>query len=110
MFKRAGVVGQQQLFIITDTQIVNEKFLISINDILSSGYVPELFPSEEKDEILNKIRSEAKSNGVPDQPEELWNYYLEKTTKNLHMCLSACLLSDGRVQPAAAGGRHLCGL
>jgi dynein heavy chain, axonemal len=61
VFKRAGVVGQQQLFIITDTQIVNEKFLISINDILSSGYVPELFPDEDRDEIRNKIRSEAKS-------------------------------------------------
>jgi dynein heavy chain len=40
--------------------------LISINDILSSGYVPELFAEDEKDDIRGKVRSEAKSNGVPD--------------------------------------------
>jgi dynein heavy chain len=43
VFKKAGVTGTQTLFILTDAQIVNERFLIDINDILSSGYVPELF-------------------------------------------------------------------
>lgn len=87
LFRKAGVVGQPTLFILTDTQIVNERFLVSINDILSSGYVPELFPDEDKDEIIGKVRAEAKGQGIPDINEEIWNFFLEKTTKNLHMAL-----------------------
>lgn len=94
VFKKAGVAGQQTLFIMTDSQIVNERFLVSINDILSSGYVPELFAVDEVDEILGKVRAEAKSNGVPDMPEELWNFYLDKVRKNLHMGLCFSPVSD----------------
>jgi dynein heavy chain, axonemal len=94
MFMKAGVQGVQTLFILTDSQIVNERFLISINDILSSGYVPELFADDEKDDIRGKIRSEAKSNGVPDMPEDLWNFFLDKVTKNLHLCLCFSPVSE----------------
>lgn len=48
------------MFIMTDSQVVDEKFLVAINDILSSGYVPELFAEDERDEIRGKVRSEAK--------------------------------------------------
>ena len=30
--------------IITDGQIIKEQFLICINDLLNSGYIPELMP------------------------------------------------------------------
>jgi dynein heavy chain len=78
----------------TDSQIVNEKFLVSINDILSSGYVPELFAEDERDEIRGKVRAEAKSNGVPDMPEDLWNFYLDKVRKNMHMGLCFSPVSE----------------
>jgi dynein heavy chain len=79
---------------LTDTQIIDEKFLISINDILSSGYVPELFNDEEKDEIRGKVRSEAKSLGIPDMPDDQWNFFLDKVTKNLHICLCFSPVSE----------------
>lgn len=82
------------MFIMTDSQIVNEKFLVSINDILSSGYVPELFAEDERDEIRGKVRAEAKSNGVPDMPEDLWNFYLDKVRKNMHMGLCFSPVSE----------------
>lgn len=43
MYQKAGVTGSQILFILTDSQITNDKFLVYINDILSSGWIPELF-------------------------------------------------------------------
>lgn len=49
------------MFILTDSQIVKDAFLIFVNDILSAGYVPDLFPKDELDGILGKVRAEAKS-------------------------------------------------
>lgn len=60
MFTKAGVAGAQLLFILTDAQIADEKFLVYINDLLSSGWIPELFPKDELDGLVGKIRSEAK--------------------------------------------------
>ena len=63
--------GIEMLFLMTDSQIVDNKFLVYINDILSAGYIPELFAPDEIDTILGKIRSEAKSQGVLDAPDTL---------------------------------------
>lgn len=60
---KSGVSGAQLLFILTDSQITNDKFLVYINDILSSGWIPELFAKDELDGLLGKVRAEAKSNG-----------------------------------------------
>ena len=37
MYIKAGVTGIQLLFVLTDSQITDEKFLVFINDMLSSG-------------------------------------------------------------------------
>lgn len=44
MFKTAGVKGIPLLFLMTDGQIVNDRFLIYINDILANGWISDLFP------------------------------------------------------------------
>lgn len=69
MYLKAGVTGSQLLFILTDSQITNDKFLVYINDILSSGWIPELFAKDELDGILGKIRAEAKNAGYLDTPD-----------------------------------------
>lgn len=71
---KAGVVGQPTLFILTDSQIPKDEFLVYFNDILSAGYIPELFAKDELDGIFGKIRSEAKQNGVQDTPNDLFAF------------------------------------
>ena len=63
MFTKTGVTGNQLLFILTDAQISDDKFLVYINDLLSAGWILDLFPQDELDGIIGKIRGEAKSNG-----------------------------------------------
>jgi dynein heavy chain len=46
--------------------------LIYINDILSAGYIPDLFARDELDGIIGKVRAEAKSNGVEDAAEPIF--------------------------------------
>ena len=55
----------------TDSQIVNDKFLIYINSILSVGWISDLFAKDELDAILGGIAGEAKNAGVPDLPQVL---------------------------------------
>jgi len=66
MYMKAGVSGSQILFILTDSQITKDMFLVYINDMLSSGWIPELFAKDEMDGIMSKVRAEAKSNGFLD--------------------------------------------
>ena len=94
MFTKAGCLGNELLFILTDGQITNDKFLVYINDLLSSGWIPELFPKDDLEEKINKIRNEAKSAGYNDTPDELFDYFLDKVRKNLHLCLCFSPVGD----------------
>ena len=94
LFTKTGVSGLEMLFLLTDSQIVDEKFLVYINDILSAGYIPELFAPDELDAILGKIRGEAKSMGVLDAPEHLMNFFINKVRKNLHVGLCFSPVGD----------------
>ena len=63
----------------TDGQIIDERFLVYINDLLSSGYIPDLMTNEEKDEMCNAVRNECQgAAGIIDSPENLWDFFLDK--------------------------------
>lgn len=94
VFTKAGAQGNPQLFILTDGQIIDDRFLMYINDILSTGYIPELFASDELEAITGKVRAEAKSNGYLDTPDELFKFFLEKTKINLHLDLCFSPVGD----------------
>ncbi|KDO31249.1 hypothetical protein SPRG_03866 [Saprolegnia parasitica CBS 223.65] len=90
MFKTSGVQGIPLVFLITDSQIVNERFLVFINDMLSSGWIPDLFAKEDVDVLLAGLRNEAKAQGVPDTPDTLMDFLLLRIRSNFRiiMCFS----------------------
>jgi len=94
MFTKAGVAGSQLLFVLTDAQITDDKFLVYINDLLSSGWIPELFPKDELDGLLGKVRAEAKGAGYQDTPDQLFEFFLDKVRKNLHLALCFSPVGD----------------
>jgi len=51
LYYQTGVRDQPTSFLFNDTQIVNEMFLEIINNILSTGEVPQLYKEEEFDEV-----------------------------------------------------------
>lgn len=73
---------------LTDTQIRDEELFIYINDMLSSSYIPGLWPRDELDGHLNSLKNEAKAQGIPDQPELIYQYFIEKLKINLHYVIS----------------------
>ena len=80
-------MGNATVFVLTDAQIASEYFLVYINDILAAGYIPDLFAKDEVDGIMGKIRNEAKSLGYLDTPDQLWEFFLDKIKRNLHVDL-----------------------
>ncbi len=72
---KAGCAVNVQLFILPDNQIINDKLLMYVDDTLLTGYVESLLPSVVLDEICNKVRSEARSQGVEDTPATLFDYF-----------------------------------
>merc|ERR550514_1662115 len=94
MYKKAGIKSIGQLFLFTDGQIVDEKFLVFLNDMLSSGDVAELFAADEKDEINNAVRGEVKQAGLMDTRENCWEFFIEKVRKYLHCALCMSPVGD----------------
>jgi len=87
MYTKAGTKGERLTFMMTDSQITDERFLVYINDLLASGDIPDLFPPDDKEEIINSIRGEVKANGIVDTNENCYSFFLQKVKENLHMIL-----------------------
>jgi dynein heavy chain len=60
----------------TDNQIVKEVFLVYINDLLSTGYIADLFSPEDKEAFCNAVRNEVKATGLLDTTENCWGEYV----------------------------------
>jgi dynein heavy chain len=76
------------------TQIVDEKFLIYINDTLSSGWIQDLFVQEDKDNIINSVRNECKASGIPDTRDNSLNFFIHKVKTYLHVVLCFSPIGD----------------
>ncbi|ORY39399.1 hypothetical protein BCR33DRAFT_720231 [Rhizoclosmatium globosum] len=77
----------QIMFLLTDSQVADEKFLVLINDMLASGNIPGLFPDEEVDNIINAMRNEVKAQGLQDTREICWDWFIRTVRKNLKVVL-----------------------
>ena len=53
LYYNAGVENKQYVFLFSDVQVVEEGFLEDINNILSSGEVPNLYKPDEFEEVYS---------------------------------------------------------
>ena len=94
LYLKCGVKNMPVTFLLTDTQIVEDNWLVYINDLLSSGNIPDLFNAEDKDSILSSVRNEAKAQGVPDSREALHEFFINNVRTNLHVVLCFSPVGD----------------
>ena len=88
MYRRAGVKpGEPLVFLLTDSQVVDERFLVFVNDLLSSGVIPDLFSPDEFDGIFSALRLEAKAAGITESRPEMMKFFIERVRRNLHVVL-----------------------
>ncbi|KAH8057770.1 hypothetical protein JL722_6308 [Aureococcus anophagefferens] len=54
MYNRAGVKSEGVMFLFTDAEITNERFLVYLNDLLGSADIADLYAQDEKDTEVRK--------------------------------------------------------
>merc|ERR1711871_1315183 len=95
MYNRAGVRENGVLFLITDNQIVDEKFLIYMNDLLATGNIPDLFTNEEADGIVGAMEPRVKAAGMDfEDHHTCWEFFIGEIRKNLHVSLCFSPVGD----------------
>jgi len=94
MYRKAGLKNEGISFIFTDQQIADERFLVFMNDLLSSGNIPGLFPGEDMDEIINGVRPLVKRAGLPDTRDNCWDMFINTVRDNLHVILCFSPIGD----------------
>ena len=91
---KAGVEGKNMVFLFTDSQIVEEGFLEDINNVLNSGEIPNLFPQDELDRILNDMVPVLKNLKIPETRDNCMSTFISRVRDMLHIVLCMSPVGD----------------
>uniref|UniRef100_H2Y7L2 AAA+ ATPase domain-containing protein n=1 Tax=Ciona savignyi TaxID=51511 RepID=H2Y7L2_CIOSA len=96
---RKSTEGEQHgAFLFTDVQIKEESFLEDINNLLNTGEVPNLFATDEKQEIIEKMRQidrqRDKSKQTDGTPVALFQLFIDRCRDQLHIILAMSPIGD----------------
>lgn len=87
--KSAGV-GQQTCLYLSESQLKHDAFLIDLDYLLNSGNVPNLWPIDEKQELLEMVRLVAQggNRNIDISADEVFTFFVNRCRQNLHIVLS----------------------
>jgi dynein heavy chain len=94
LYLLTGCENKNVVFLFNDTQIKDESFLEDINNILSSGTVPNLFAKEDIPGIIDAVRKDAVKNGIDETTDAMWQYFVDRVRSNLHIVLAMSPIGD----------------
>ncbi|XP_066933177.1 dynein axonemal heavy chain 2-like [Clytia hemisphaerica] len=94
LYHQAGVENKPTVFLFSDTQVLDESFLEDINNILSSGEVPNLYKPEDFEEVKSVIIDRARKEGIIETNESLFKYFIDSVRANLHVVLCMSPVGD----------------
>ncbi|XP_006863495.1 PREDICTED: dynein heavy chain 9, axonemal [Chrysochloris asiatica] len=84
---KAGVKNLSTVFLMTDAQVADERFLVLINDLLASGEIPDLYSDDEVENIISNVRNEVKNQGLVDSRENCWKFFIDRVRQQLKVTL-----------------------
>ncbi|TSL75253.1 Dynein heavy chain 17, axonemal [Bagarius yarrelli] len=87
LYIKAGVKNIGMVFLMTDSQVAEEGFLVLINDLLASGEIPGLFQNDEVENIIGSMMHELKSTGLSDSRDNCWKFFIDRVRKQLKVVL-----------------------
>ncbi|WAR03796.1 DYHC-like protein [Mya arenaria] len=87
LYLKAGLKNMGLVFLMTDAQVADERFLVLINDLLASGEIPDLFADDEYENIINGVRNEVKGLGMEDSRDNCWSFFIDKVRRTLKVVL-----------------------
>ena len=84
---QAGVKDKPTTFLFSDVQIINERMVEDINNILNSGDVPNIYAPEDMEQIANACRVECQRRKLPPTKLNIFAQYITRVRKNIHLCV-----------------------
>jgi len=91
MYEMAAYKGKDKLktvFVFSDNDVVNESFLEDVNNMLSSGIVPNLYTADELGKIREDMKREYKKAGHTNEQADVMNeFFFNRVKDNLHVCI-----------------------
>jgi dynein heavy chain len=103
LFRMAGVQGQPVTFIFTDAEVTDESFLEYINNLLSTGEIPGMYPKDELEAIIGDMRAVAKKEAARASSTRRTTCTSTSSTGCATGCTSAC--ASHRSARSSATGR-----
>jgi dynein heavy chain len=88
VMKKSGFEEQPTVFLVSDAQIVNESFLEDLNNLLNSGDVPNIFPPEDTEEIVEKMKPIAQARELQMSKLALHALFISRVKASLHIVLA----------------------
>lgn len=85
------------VFLMTDVQVVDEKFFVLINDLLVLGEISDFFFDDEIENIINGVRNEVKGLGMEDSRENCWRFFIDKVRRILKVSKEVNEVREGRI-------------
>ena len=87
LYNKTGLKNQGTVFLMSDAQVADERFLVLINNLLASGEIPDLFTDDEVDNIVGLVKNEVKGAGIADTRENCWKFFIDRVRKQLKVIL-----------------------
>ncbi|XP_026849759.1 dynein heavy chain 12, axonemal [Drosophila persimilis] len=96
ILKEAGGMNKHTTFLITENQIKMELFLQDIDCLLNQGEVPNIFPIDEKQEVLEMVRLAAQggNRNIDVSPLQVFSFFVNRCKQKLHIVLSFSPIGD----------------
>jgi dynein heavy chain len=87
IFSAAGRKKQPTVFLLTDSQVTDEQFLIPVSDFLSTGVIPDVFALEDKENVYGMIKGDMEIADIQFGPEDAWKFFTERVRQYLRIVL-----------------------
>lgn len=87
LYQKTGLKNLGTLFLMSDAQVADERFLVLVNNLLASGEIPDLFTDDDMENIIGAVRNEVKGAGIPDTRENCWKFFIDRVRKQLKVVL-----------------------
>uniref|UniRef100_A0A4X1VFN7 Dynein axonemal heavy chain 3 n=1 Tax=Sus scrofa TaxID=9823 RepID=A0A4X1VFN7_PIG len=77
-------------------QIKDESFVEDINMLLNTGDVPNIFPADEKADLVEKMQTAARAEGekIEVTPLSMYNFFIERRTNRVYFSLAMSPIGD----------------
>ncbi|XP_032809855.2 dynein axonemal heavy chain 3-like isoform X2 [Petromyzon marinus] len=96
LLRRAGEEGVPTVFLLADHQIKDESFLEDVGMILNTGDIPNLFESDERVHIIEKMQQLVQAENAQEARSPLLAYasFVRRVRQNLHVVLAFSPIGD----------------